>query len=399
MKLTKRLIDSTKHPEEGQIFLRDESLRGFGLRITPGSKTFILEREIHGRVRRISLGRYGPMTVDIARELAQKRIVEINEGKDPAEERRQRQHAPTFGDLEQMYLARHAALKKSVANDKAILNHHLVSWRTRKLNTITRNDVARLHSKIGTEPSSVIRPGHPTARPMPRTANAMLALVRSMFNLAQDWGLYSGPNPCIRIKKFPENSRDRFVRPEELPRLWKALQSEKNVMVRAAFFVGLLTGARRDEVLTAKWTDVDLDQGIWTIPTTKAGRPHLIPLPPPVITELRKLPRLAGNEFVFVGRWGRGHLVNISKPWNRIRQAAGLNDVRIHDLRRTLGSWLVAQGHSLPLIGKALNHSSISTTQVYARLELDPVRAALEANAARMLSVVSSQESDGKRDA
>lgn len=387
MKLTKRIVDSAKHPDKGQIFLRDESLRGFALRVTPGSKTFILEREIHGRVRRISLGRYGPMTVEIARELAQKRIVEINEGKDPAEERRQSIHAPTFGDLEQMYLARHASRKKSAANDRAILNHHLASWRTRKLNTITRNDIARLHSRIGTEPSSVIRPGRPTARPMPRTANAMLALVRSMFNLAHDWGLYSGANPCIRIKKFPENSRDRFVRPDELPRLWKALQSEKNVMVRAAFFVGLLTGARRDEVLTAKWADLDLDQGLWTIPTTKAGRPHLIPLPPPVVEELRKLPRFSSNEFVFVGRWGRGHLVNISKPWNRIRQAAGLNDVRIHDLRRTLGSWLVAQGHSLPLIGKALNHSSISTTQVYARLELDPVRQALEANASRMLTV------------
>lgn len=395
MKLTKRIVDSAQHPDKGQVFIRDESLRGFGIRVTPGSKTFILEREIHGRVRRITLGRYGPMTVDTARDLAQKRIVEINEGRDPAEERRQRQQAPTFGDLEQMYLTRHASHKKSVANDKAILNHHLASWRTRKLNAISRNDISRLHSRIGTEPSSVIRPGRPIARPMPRTANAILTLLHSMFNLAQDWGLCSGPNPCIRIKKFPEVSRDRFITPEELPRLWKALQDEKNVMVRTAFFVGLLTGARRNEVLTAKWTDLDLVRGVWSIPTTKAGRPHVIPLPAPVADELRKLPRL--NEFVFVGRWGHGHLVNVAKPWRRIRKRAGLDDVRIHDLRRTLGSWLVAAGASLPLIGKALNHSSISTTQIYARLEIDPVRAALEANAMRMLTAAGGKESSGQK--
>lgn len=387
MKLTKRILDTAKHPESGQVFLRDDSLRGFGLRITPGSKTFILEREIHGRIRRITLGRFGPMTIDQARELAQKRIVEINEGKDPAEERRQRQHAPTFGDLEQMYLARHAAQKKSAANDKAILNHHLAHWRTKRLTTITRDDIARLHTKLGTEPSSVIRPGRPTARPLPRTANAMLTLLHSMFNLAFDWGLHPGPNPCIRIKKFPETSRERFVKPDELPRLWKALQAEKNVLVRAAFFVGLLTGARRDEVLTAKWTDFDLDQGLWIIPTTKAGRSHIIPLPGPVVHELQKLPRFADNPYVFVGRWGRGHLVNIAKPWARIRNAADLTDVRHHDLRRTLGSWLVAQGHSLPLIGKTLNHSNVSTTQVYARLQVDAVRAALESNATKMLSI------------
>lgn len=388
-KLTKKIIDAAKHPTEGQVFLRDAALRGFAVRITPGSKTFILEKEIHGRVRRITVGRYGPMTVEQARELAQKRMVEINEGRDPAQERQQRRQAPTFGDLEQMYLARHAILKKSIKNDLAILNHHLAPWRSRKLMTITREEIARLHSKIGTEPSSVIRPGRPVQRAMPRTANALLTLLRSMFNLAMDWGLLPpGPNPCVRIKKFPEVSRDRFVKPDELPRLWKALNAEKNVFVRVAFLVSLLTGARRDEVLTMQWTDLDIQQSLWSIPTTKAGRPHVIPIPVPVMKELTRLPRLANNPYVFVGRWGKGHLVNITKPWTRIKQVAGLHDVRIHDLRRTLGSWLVAQGHSLPLIGKTLNHSNMSTTQVYARLQVDAVRAALDANAQKMLTVV-----------
>ena len=147
-----------------------------------------------------------------------------------------------------------------------------------------------------------------------------------------------------------------------------------------------------------QWSDLDLHQALWRIPDTKAGRPHTLPLPKPVIDELMKLPRLEGNPHVFCGRWGKSHLINVSKPWRRIRKEAGLQDVRIHDLRRTLGSWLVAAGASLPLIGKALNHSQASTTQVYARLQLDAVRTALDANATKMLSVTTQGEEgqDGK---
>lgn len=395
-RLTKRLIENAAFPTQGQAFLRDDLLRGFGVRLTPGSKSFFIEKLIHGQVRRLTLGRFGEMTLDEARANAKKRMVEIDEGRDPVAERRQRNIAPTFRDLEQIYLTRHAAVKKSRANDEAILNHHLAYLRPRKLVSITRDEIARLHSRIGTEPSSVIRPGRPVQRPMPRTANQTLALLRSMWNLGMDWGLIPpGPNPCLRIKKFPEVSRERFVKPHELPKLWTAIQSESNPFVRAAFFVAILTGARRDEVLTMKWSDLDFQQGIWTIPQTKAGRSHVIPLPGPAMSLLNQLPRLEGNPFVFCGRWGRSHLVNVSKPWTRIRQEAQLEDVRIHDLRRTLGSWLVAAGASLPLIGKALNHSNVSTTAVYARLQLDPVRAALEDNAAKMLTVIEHAEKAG----
>ena len=394
MKLTKKIIDAAKPPASGQVFLRDDAQRGFALRVTPGSKTFVLEKEIHGKVRRLSLGRYGDLTLDQARQLAREKMVDIAHGKDPVAERQQRRQAPTWGDLETMYLARHATRKKSAIDDIGLLTHHLAAWRPRLLSSIHREDVALLHSRMGTEPSRVVRPGRPISTPIPRTANKMLSLVRSMFNLAEDWGLYTGVNPCTRIKKFPEVSRDRFVTPDELPKLWAAMGADPSPFVRVAFLVSLLTGARRNEVLTMKWADVDFAQGTWRIEHTKANRVHLLPLPVPVIREIQKLPRMQGNEFIFCGRWGRHHLVNITKPWARIRKAAGLNDVRVHDLRRTLGSWLVAAGASLPLIGKALNHSSVSTTQVYARLQLEPVRLALEANAERMLTFVAEDEED-----
>ncbi len=372
-RLTKRIVDAAQHPPAGQVFLRDEELRGFAVRITPGSKTFVLEREIHGRVRRMKLGRYGELTVEQARDLAKVKIGEIASGKDPAEDRRRRRQSITFGELEQLYLERHAVHKKSKSNDVGMFKKWLNDWRPRRLSTITRADITTRHAEMGAA-------GHTT------WANRMVALVRTMFNLAFDWGVHPGPNPASRIKFFKEVKRDRFVRPDELPRLWKALQNEPNPYVRGAFFISLLTGARRSEVLSMRWEDLDLGQGLWRIPETKAGRPHTLPLPRPAIEELLKLPRLEGNPFVFCGRWGRKNLYNVSKPWLRIRKEAGLNDVRIHDLRRTLGSWLVAAGASLPLIGKALNHSQPATTAVYARLELDPVRAALEANAERMLT-------------
>ncbi len=382
--LTKREIDKAQPPAIGQLFLRDDRLQGFALRITAGgAKSFVVEKRIHGRPRRFTLGSYGALTVEQARKFAQEKIGEIARGNDPARDRQQ--HRATWHELEQLYLERHAVHKKSADNDIGMLKKWLSDWRSRQLSTIARADVCNRHAEMGAA-------GHKT------WANRMIALVRTMFFLAKDWGLYEGENPASRIKFFKEVKRDRFVTPDELPRLWKALQAEPSPFVRGAFFVGLLTGARRSEVLSMKWADLDLRQGLWRIPDTKAGRPHYIPLPKPVIDELAKMPRLDGNPYVFCGRWGRDHLINVAKPWRRIRQEAGLNDVRIHDLRRTLGSWLVAAGASLPLIGKVLNHSQPATTAIYARLELDPVRAALEANAVRMLSVVRSGQTSGRHE-
>ena len=375
VKLTKKLIDAAPFPKQGQMFLRDVEVRGLALRITTGAKAFVFEKKINGRARRFTLGPYGAVTVEAARKMAQEKIGEAAKGDDPAEARRQRRQATTWADLEELYLERHGIHKKSLKDDVSLLNRHLAQWRTRRLTTITKAEVCTRHAEMGAA-------GHKTA------ANRMVALVRSMFNLSADWGVYAGGNPAARVKWFKEIPRERFVTPDELPRLWEALKNEPNPFVRVAFLVGLLTGARRNEVLGMKWADLDMSQGLWTIPATKTNRTHIVPMPRPALAMIQQLPRLENNPFVFCGRWGKSHLVNVSKPWRRIRKEAGLDDVRIHDLRRTLGSWLVAAGASLPLIGKALGHSQPSTTAIYARLQLDPVRLALEANAERMLMVI-----------
>lgn len=371
-KLTKRVVDSTSFPAMGQRFVRDTELAGFALRITKGRKTFVLEKRMHGRVRRVTIGPYGPLTVEQARATALTMAGEIVQGGDPAQARQARHAELTFGELADLYLQRHAVRKRSAHNDISALKRHLQGWRSRRLSAITRNDVATLHAELGAA-------GHPYG------ANRVVALLRTMFNLARDWGLYEEENPAARVAFFPETPRDRFLKPDELPRFFKALMEEPNEYVRAAFLVALFTGARRTEVLTMQWPDVDLTETTWRIPQTKSGRPHLIPLPASVAKLLEGLPRLQENPSVFPGRHGRGHLVNVSKSWTRIRTQAGLADVRIHDLRRTLGSWMAGSGEGLPLIGKVLNHRDVSTTAIYARLDLDPVRQALERTAGKLL--------------
>ena len=370
-RLTKQVIDEMPFPTAGQVFVRDTELPGFALRVTQGRKSFILEKRIRGRMRRLTLGPYGPLTVDQARKLAAAHIGAIAQGADPAQVRQDRLHEPTFADLTAQYLERHAPRKRSARNDRGMLDTHLLVFRTRKLTDLTRNDVARLHAQVGA-----------TA---PYRANRLVALLRKMFNLARDWGLYAGENPATRIQMFREESRDRFVQPEELPRLFQAIAEEADPAVRAVVLTALLTGARRTEVLTMRWDEVSLTRAEWRIPYTKAGRPHLLPVPHALVATLRRLPRVEGNPYVFPGQNGVGHLQDMKRPWDRIRMKAGIHDVRFHDLRRTVGSWLAGSGESLPLIGTVLNHRDVSTTAIYARLNLNPVRQALERHASKML--------------
>jgi integrase len=373
-KLTKQVIDETPFPSAGQVLVRDTELPGFGLRVTKGRKSFILEKRIRGRMRRLTIGPYGPLTVDQARKLANTHVGAISQGNDPAQVRQDRLHEATFGNLTDQYLERHAPRKRSARDDRGMLQTHLAVFRTRKLTDLNRNDVARLHAKVG--------------ETAPYRANRLVALLRKMFNLARDWGLYAGDNPATRIQLFTEQSRDRFVQPDELPRLFQAIDEEPDISVRSVFVTALLTGARRGEVLAMRWEDVNLARAVWRIPHTKAGRSHLLPLPQAVVSILRRVPRREGVSYVFIGQNGTGHLQNMKRTWNRVRRKAGIEDVRFHDLRRTIGSWLAGNGENLQLIAKVLNHRDLSTTAIYARLNLDPVRQALERNAKKMLEAL-----------
>lgn len=227
----------------------------------------------------------------------------------------------------------------------------------------------------------------------PQGANLALQQLHALYVKAADWEIYEGKNPAARIKKFPKHSRDRFIQTHEMPYLLASI-AEEPLRNQAYFLTLILTGCRRDEARTMQWTHVDLEKGLWHKPTTKTGVPHTVPIPARLLELLQRFPRI--NEWVFPSepnnknqhqsrQWA---VTCVEHAWRKIRARIGLNDVRIHDLRRTTASWLAIDGANLPVIQRVLNHSSLTSTQVYARLSIAPVRQALDQQAERILATV-----------
>lgn len=420
MKLTKTAIDRATYNGDGSSrdVRWDDELAGFGLRIYPsGKKSFVLSYRSAGRKRLMVVGAYGVKTLDQARKEARVHLVALEGDTDPLEARRQRSRGETVKDLCRAYISDYAKpQKKSWQDDqRRIVKQVIPAWGNLKAASIKHSDVATLHRKIGER--------------HPYEANRTVKLISKMFNLAELWDFVPDgfKNPARNINEYAEHKRDRWVTPDELPHIIAAVDKE-DTFLRAAIWLYLLTGARKNELLRAKWADVDYDRRELRLPETKTGKVHYIPLSQPAITLLRELPRVNGNPFILPGMKENAHLVNIDKPWRRVRSAAtlaiwrndaklaelidqladdlnreptlvevrasaktplpgGVDDVRLHDLRRTVGSWLAQAGNSLHLIGRVLNHTSQATTAVYARFGQDQVREALEQHGQRLMGI------------
>jgi len=228
----------------------------------------------------------------------------------------------------------------------------------------------------------------------------VLAVLSKLFNWAEQHGHRpDGSNPCRHVEKYREQHRERFLSATELARLGGALrscESDGAVTPWTASAVRLLvfTGARLSEILTARWSWVDLDAGTLTLPDSKTGR-KIIYLSAPALEVLADLPRVEDNPYVVCGRKVGAHLVNLQKPWRAIRSRADLDNVRIHDLRHSFASVAAAGGLSLPLIGAMLGHSQPATTARYAHLAADPVRAASASVAGQIAAAMGSGQRDG----
>lgn len=385
------MLDRASAPSRGQRFLRDAKAQGLALRISRGgAKSWVWEGRVRGRVRRITLGHHPALSLPQARTKALAMSAAVADGRDPAAERARERGELTFGAFAKTYLERHATPhKRSADEDKRMLRDVVpgkeeedkerkpapipATWKNRRLSDISHAEVTQLHGRLQRDRG-------------PYAANRVLALLRTLFNLAKRWGTLIADNPTTGVRMFREEKRDRFLNPDELKRALVAIDGEPDWRWKAYFKLALLLGPRRSELLSARWVDIDLQTRIWRLPTTKAGRSHLLPLPTPAVTILESLPSRGQSEWLFPStRAASGHLEEPRKVWQRIRSQADVKDVRVHDLRRTLGSWLAANSYGLPLIGRVLNHSQPSATAVYARLDLEPVRAALEANAQAML--------------
>ena len=384
--LTKKKIDSLK-PEEKPFIVFDEKTQGFGVKIHPsGLKSFILDYRFNGRQRRLVLGRYGVLTVDKARKEAIDKLGDLRDGTDPLEEKRKANRADTIKDLCKLYLEKRSD-KKSLRQDENRINNYIIPKLGRlKIESVRRADVERLHQQI-TESGAKYQ------------ANRVLSLISSLFRLAQRLGVVSESfmNPCRNIERNKEKSRDRWVLPEEMPKLWDAIATVENPYIKSALQLLLLTGLRRNELLGLRWDNVNLNRKTIHLDDTKAGRPFDLPLSDFAVEIFLTIPKQDDNPFVFCGAKEGCHLVEIKRQWNRVRKDTGLEDVRLHDLRRTVGSWLATSGKSIPLIGRVLNQTSQHATAIYSRLSQDPVREAMEQHSKQIIDITTLR--DGKNNA
>lgn len=352
-----------------QCIYWDKGLACFGIRVYPnGRRSYVCAYRVNGRKRIVTLGRADVLTLDRARKKARTYLGQAADGKDPHAAEDALHASGTVKSLAETYVERHAkAKKRSWRNDDSYMRRYVIpKLGSRLAGSITTADIARIHSEIGEN--------------HPYTANRVIEVVRKMYNAARTWHLIPREmqNPGVGIERFTEAKRRRYVTPAELPKLAKAIDSEQNEFAQHAIWLLLLTGLRRNEVLNAKWSDVDLKQRTFFIGQTKNGEALLTPLSRAAVARLKIITRIDGNPYIICGGVSGRPLVNLRPAWKRVRNAAGLQDVRIHDLRRTVGSWLVRDGASLHLVGAVLNHRDQKTTAGYAYFQTQDRQQALD---------------------
>lgn len=365
-KLTKRSIEALEI-RESDYFVWDSELPGFGVRVLPsGRKKFVLQYRYGKISRRMGIGQFGAITVDQARGLALQGLAKLRQDIDPLAEVRERRTAITVKELSERFDAEHIAvhLKATTAKEyrRNLKLFILPAIGQKRILDVTRADIAKFHHD---------------SRDRPYQANRNIEIISKMFNLAELWGLRpDGTNPRRHIKKYPEKKRERFFSEGELGAIGRVLDEMEVERIElpsaiAAVRLLLFTGCRLREILTLKWSYVDLDRSALHLPDSKTGA-KIVSIGNAAVEVLKKLDRDPDNVFVITGRVPGQHLTDLQPFWQRVRGRAGLKDARIHDIRHTFASVAVSSGMSLPIIGKLLGHTQVQTTARYAHLARAP---------------------------
>lgn len=396
-KLTKRVVDDSA-PTESRYFVWDTELKGFGLLVLPsGVKTFIFQyRNAAGRSRRLTVGRYGALTVDEARDLAKRSAHQKDSGSDPVAERRDYRAAPLMSDLLDRYITDHLEQRCSESTRRdvvALVEKHIrPRLGTIKVNDLTRADVARLHNAM---------------KATPRRANYAVACLSKALALAEEWGLRpEHSNPCGKISRFEQEHRTRFLSGEEIERLGQVLAEAETLglpwrttkesaptgkhLARGdkrrtkvswqcigAVRLLLLTGARLSEITGLRWADVDTKAGTLALPERKGGKRKPHPVSSAAMDVIGTLPRIKGSVLVFPRDADPKRPIStevMESAWQRIRWRAEIEDVHLHDLRHTIGTYAAQAGVSSFIVRDLLRHRNITTTARYANFDADPVR-------------------------
>jgi integrase len=383
LNFTKHSLEDIATDPKRRTVYHDMRADGLCLRVEPsGRKTFCWFRKINGRPTFKHIGLFPDLSVENARtkageynsQFARWKADEF-QGDSPLEPKRR---DLTFAVVLEDYIARHltAAAKSPERAAKSVrwqFSKYVAGWKERKLGAVRQRDVLDLHKHVGDK--------HGTF-----TANRLVQLLRALYNWAAQNMNWKGENPA-RIKLYSEklHQRTRFLQADELASLFRALREEPSRDLRDFIVLALFTGARMSDVLAMRWENVRFEPPSWEIPNPKSRVPYLVPLLPETLEILRER-RETESPWVFPGSGRTGHITGFKHSWPALLKRAKITDLRVHDLRRTLGSWMAAGGASLPIIGKALGHQSVGSTAIYARLNLDPVREAVERASRAMLT-------------
>ena len=366
--ISKRTVDGLSVEGKDAIFW-DRELPGFGLRVYPsGRKIYVAQSRGPGGIKRVSLGRHGKLTAEQARKRAATAVSRIKQGEDPDPGPPERSF--TVAALAERYMEAHVAMHCNAHTQGiyrgSLRNHILPALGGMAVASVGRAEVAALHYGL---------------RETPRAANRALMVMSKMYSLAEAWGLAPpGDNPCRFVLRYREGRRERFLTEEEYRRVGGALctlEAEGPVQARAAAALRLLmlTGCRLGEVLTLRWSDVDRKSGELRLRDAKTGA-RMVPLSPEALQVLAGIVRVRRSPWVFAGSRPDRHLAQLTTFWHRVRERADVVDVRIHDLRHSFASRALALGLALPMIGRLLGHTDVSSTARYAHLSREAEKVA-----------------------
>lgn len=400
-KITKRSVDAAA-PREGRWTLWDAEIKGFGVRVMPsGVKTYIARYRVGGGrsgiMRQIVIGRTSQVTPDLARKRALQIMADVAAGKDPQSERSASRAEMNLSELCDTYLSEGVATKKAstVALDRIRIERHIKPQIGRlKVNSVARADVERLMRDVAS--GKVRGDATPHTRGGKGAATRTVSLLGAIFGFAVEHGIVSA-NPVRGVKRFPDVKRERFLSATELGRLGDSLAEELagGGDWRHAAIIRLLalTGARKSEIATLRKAEIDAAASLARLSDSKTGA-KVLRLGAAAMEVIAGLPETNGPFLFPDPRDSSAPVAYLDWAWVRIRKRAGLEDVRIHDLRHSFASAAVATGQGLPMIGKLLGHSRVETTARYAHLADDPVKAAADRISNSVAASMRSQSAD-----
>lgn len=386
---TKTELAKISPPAAKYAVYHDTGVEGLVLLVYwTGAFRFYVYKKVDGRPLRLKVGKYPGMSIEGARKKALELLGSIARGEHPVSSEEKQKPGMSLGDVFDHYIeeyCKHHCTTWKATNEN--FYRYFKEWLERPVDTITHNDVQQIVNKLGT------RRGH-------HTANRAYDDLRAVIAWGKRHGYVSIENPCIGVTKFKTRSRERFLTPDEFEKFFTALKTETNIAFRDYVYLSLFTGARQANILSMRWEDINFDLGIWRIPITKNKESQTVPLTNLALQVLvdRRDNNKDSDEWVFPSHSAVGHIVEPKKAWWKFLGRAKLKDLRLHDLRRTLGSYMAMNNQSLQIIGKVLGHKSPAATQIYSRLAFDPLRQAMENAQASMANTTEMLPADmGKK--